>query len=108
MLNLFVMLTLENLPDNIESGREHSEWTLLYFLSFAILAAFVLFNLFIGIVINSMEEARAIELNRAERAVIDDDDANDEQAHAVILEERVRALRHALENLEREVASRRR
>jgi voltage-gated sodium channel len=48
MLTLFVMLTLENLPDNIEMGRELSEWTILYFLSFALLAAFVLFNLFIG------------------------------------------------------------
>ena len=32
------------------------------------------FNLFIGIVINSMEEARAIELHRAERELLDEDD----------------------------------
>jgi voltage-gated sodium channel len=66
MLNLFVMLSLENLPDNLEMGRELSEWTVVYFVSFALLAAFLLFNLFIGIVINSMEEARALELARAE------------------------------------------
>ena len=59
MLNLFVMLTLENLPENLAMGREVSEWTVLYFLSFALLAAFLLFNLLIGIVINSTEEARA-------------------------------------------------
>jgi voltage-gated sodium channel len=105
MLTLFVMLTLENLPDNLEMGRQLSEWTILYFLSFALLAAFVLFNLFIGIVINSMEEARAIELNRAERELLDDDTTNDADAHAVVLAERVRALRGALEDLEREVTA---
>lgn len=105
MLTLFVMLTLENLPDNLEMGRQLSEWTVLYFLSFALLAAFVLFNLFIGIVINSMEEARAIELNRAERELLDDDTTNDADAHAVVLAERVRALRGALEDLEREVTA---
>jgi hypothetical protein len=50
-----------------------------------------------------MEEARAIELHRAELALLDDDTADDERAHAVVLEERLRALRAAVEELEREV-----
>jgi voltage-gated sodium channel len=104
MLNLFVMLTLENLPENLAMGREVSEWTVVYFLSFALLAAFLLFNLFIGIVINSMEEARALELARAERELADDDPANDEAAHEVVLAERVRALRQSLDDLERELS----
>jgi voltage-gated sodium channel len=104
MLNLFVMLSLENLPDNLEMGRELSEWTVVYFVSFALLAAFLLFNLFIGIVINSMEEARALELARAERELEDDDPGNDETAHELVLTERVRILRAALDDLERELA----
>jgi voltage-gated sodium channel len=104
MLNLFVMLTLENLPDNLAMGREVSEWTVLYFVSFALLAAFLLFNLFIGIVINSMEEARALELARAERELADQDPTNDERAHEVVLAERVRVLRQSLDDLERELA----
>ncbi|CAA9508965.1 MAG: hypothetical protein AVDCRST_MAG45-1777 [uncultured Solirubrobacterales bacterium] len=104
MLNLFVMLTLENLPDNLAMGRELSEWTVVYFVSFALLAAFLLFNLFVGIVINSMEEARAMELARAERELADDDPGNDEAAHEVVLGERVRTLRAALDDLEREIA----
>ncbi len=103
MLNLFVMLSLENLPDNLAKGRELSEWTVLYFVSFALLAAFLLFNLFVGIVINSMEEARAIELARAERELADADPANDEAAHELVLSERVRILRAALDDLEREI-----
>jgi voltage-gated sodium channel len=98
------MLTLENLPENLEMGRELSEWTVVYFVSFALLAAFLLFNLFIGIVINSMEEARALELARAERELADEDPSNDEHAHEVVLAERVRTLRQSLDDLERELA----
>jgi voltage-gated sodium channel len=106
MLTLFVMLTLENLPDTMAEGRELSDWTLVYFISFALLAAFILFNLFIGIVINSMEEARALELSRAEAELRDDDEDNDARAHDVILHERIRAMRSALDDLEREMAAR--
>ena len=103
MVTMFVLLTLENLPVYIERGQALSDWTLLFFVSYVLLASFLIFNLFIGIVINSMEEARAIELHRAERALLDDDTADDERAHAVVLEERLRALRAAVDELEREV-----
>ena len=67
MVTMFVLLTLENLPAYIGRGQELSDWTLLFYVSYVLLASFLIFNLFIGIVINSMEEARAIELHRAER-----------------------------------------
>jgi voltage-gated sodium channel len=103
MVTMFVLLTLENLPLYIERGQDLSDWTLLFYVSYVLLASFLIFNLFIGIVINSMEEARAIELHRAERALLDDDTADDERAHAVVLEERLRVLRTAVDELEREV-----
>ena len=106
MVTMFVLLTLENLPTYIETGQELSNWTLLFYISYVLLASFLIFNLFIGIVINSMEEARAIELRRAEREVIEDEGgADDEHAHDVILEERLRTLRGAVEELERELAA---
>jgi voltage-gated sodium channel len=98
MLTLFVLLSLENMPDLLDRGRELSEWTVLYFLSFALLAAFILFNLFIGIVINSMDEARTLELERAER------EGRAGDAHEIALRDRVRALRQDLEALERELS----
>jgi voltage-gated sodium channel len=104
MVTMFVLLTLENLPTYIEKGQELSDWTLLFYVSYVLVASFLIFNLFIGIVINSMEEARAIELHRAERSLLDDDESNDERAHAVILEERLRALKTAVEDIERELA----
>ena len=103
MVTMFVLLTLENLPLYIERGQELSDWTLLFYFSYVLLASFLIFNLFIGIVINSMEEARAIELHRAERALLDDDAADDEREDAVVLEERLRALRAAVDELETEV-----
>ena len=103
MVTMFVLLTLENLPVYIERGQELSDWTLLFYVSYVLLASFLIFNLFIGIVINSMEEARAIELHRAERELLEDDEDDHERAHAVVLEERLRALRAAVDELEREV-----
>lgn len=55
MVTMFVLLTLENLPVYIEIGQELSNWTLLFFISYVLIASFLIFNLFIGIVINSME-----------------------------------------------------
>ena len=103
MVTMFVLLTLENLPAYIERGQGLSDWTLLFYVSYVLLASFLIFNLFIGIVINSMEEARAIELHRAERALLDEDPADDERAHAVVIEERLRTMRAALDDLERDV-----
>jgi voltage-gated sodium channel len=104
MVTMFVLLTLENLPLYIERGQELSDWTLLFYVSYVLVACFLIFNLFIGIVINSMEEARAIELHRAERELLDEDDDHDhERARAVVLEERLRALRAAVDELEQEV-----
>ena len=95
MLTLFVTLTLENLPDQIETGRQLSDWTLIYFVSYALIAAFLIFNILIGVVINSLEEARAIEHAR-ERA---DRIAHGDPAEPV-LEERIAEMRQALDALE--------
>jgi voltage-gated sodium channel len=107
MVTMFVLLSLENLPTYIEKGQELSDWTLLFYVSYVLIASFLIFNLFIGIVINSMEEARAIELHRAEKALLDDEAGNDGQAHAVVVEERLRALKGAVEELERELKAQR-
>ena len=67
MLTMFVLLTLENLPDNIERGQELSDWAVPFYVSYVLVASFVVFNLFIGIVINSMEDARQEETARRNR-----------------------------------------
>lgn len=107
MLTLFVTLTLENFPDQLEIGRDTGFWATLYFISFALVAAFLLFNILIGIVINSMEEARTIEHARQQqiereaalRAGLPDPaaDAPDPDAEVV---GQIAALRSALDALE--------
>jgi voltage-gated sodium channel len=108
MVTMFVLLTLENLPTYIERGQELSDWTLLFYLSYVLVASFLIFNLFIGIVINSMEEARAEEhrrervAERAAAAVSDDPEDN----LVVGVEDRIDELRAALDALEDELRTR--
>ena len=88
MLTLFVMLTLENFPDNVYMGQQVSQWAVLFFISYAVIMSFLIFNLFIGLVLSAMEEARS-----ADREKHETDD----------LLERLRAARTALEDAEREL-----
>ena len=107
MLTLFVMLTLENWPTYMEEAAAVEPWAWLYFVSFILVAAFIVLNVLIGIVLNSMEEARELERRQAIRdahpardrpgGVVDPD------AHAHVVE-RIAILRSALDELEVELA----
>lgn len=105
MLTLFVLLSLEGLPDMVADGLALSAWTTIYYISFVLIAAFLLLNILIGVVINSMEEARDIEAARemSERraAAAASPETADDLEVAVI--DRLAALRSAVEELEREV-----
>jgi voltage-gated sodium channel len=109
MLTLFVLLTLENLPNYLEEAMDVHSWSWIYFVTFALAASFLLLNVLIGIIINSMEEARAIEHNRerAERRarMAEAEAAADEEERAEMLARRVTALREALEELEDELVA---
>jgi voltage-gated sodium channel len=106
MITMFVLLTLENLPVYIEKGQELSNWTVVFYVSYVLVAAFLVFNLFIGIVINSMDEARKIEMTRAEREAVASGDFEDARKLALI--ERVHDLKQVVEEIERELAQTRR
>ena len=88
MLTMFVMLTLENLPENVEMGQRVSHWSILFFISYVLIMSFLIFNMFIGIVIGAMEEARS-----SDDAIRPKDD----------LRARLRAARSALEDAESEL-----
>ena len=61
MLTMFIMLTFSNLLTSIEMGQDVSDWTVLYFISYTVIVAFLIFNLFVGIVLNAMGEARVAD-----------------------------------------------
>jgi voltage-gated sodium channel len=95
MLTLFVMLTLEDFPVYLERGREIEPWSVVYFVSFILIAAFVVLNVLIRVVLNSMEEARAIHTREElrSRGV----EATDEEA---AIASRIATLRNELDELE--------
>lgn len=90
-LTLFLLITLDGLGDAVRAGLEISRWTILYFASFVLLGSFVLVNLLIGVVINSLQEAKELETERAQtNAPPTQDD----------LQSKITALRQALDALE--------
>jgi voltage-gated sodium channel len=101
MLTLFVMLTLEDFPQYMERGMEIHPWSWVFFVSFILVAAFVVINVFIGIVLNSMEEAR--ELERRKRLAPGDGGILGVGPAPVA--ERIQILRAALDELEQELAA---
>ena len=105
VLTMFVLLTLENFPDKLERGMDIEPASWIFFVSFALLAAFILLNVLIGVVLNSMEEARSIELDREREALreLRAEPGGEEPLRDTALERRVVALKVALEELEREL-----
>ncbi|CAN5190163.1 hypothetical protein BH09ACT13_BH09ACT13_01860 [soil metagenome] len=105
MLTLFVMLTLENFPVYMDQAMDVEPWAWVYFVSFILVAAFIVLNVLIGVVLNSMEEARELERRRVlrERFGVDRPSPIDPQAHAPVAE-RISILRNALDELELELA----
>jgi voltage-gated sodium channel len=109
MITMFVLLTLENLPVYIEKGQELSDLTIIFFVSYVLVASFLVFNLFIGIVLNSMEGAREEEARRdrvreREAAAASGDTTDDA---VVAVEDRMDELRAALDALQDELKPRR-
>lgn len=92
MMTLFVLLTLENFPTYLEEATAVSPYAVPFFISYVLLAAFIIFNLLIGIIIESMEQAREAET-----------DKNTEPA--AVTTESIAALRNALDALEAELAA---
>jgi voltage-gated sodium channel len=105
MLTLFVMLTLENFPVYMDQGMEVHPWSWVYFVTFVLIAAFVVINVLIGIVLNSMEEAREAEKRKAvrDRLGVPVGELADPDASAPVVE-RIALLRAALDELEAELS----
>jgi voltage-gated sodium channel len=85
MLTLFKILTLEGWSDIMDSVMVVYPWAWTYFVSFIIIASFVLFNLFIAVIINKMEK----EHNEEEDKKID------------LILEKLTKMEHELEELKK-------
>ncbi|MGS2591736.1 ion transporter [Streptomyces hebeiensis] len=101
-LTLFLLITLDGLGDAVRGGLEISRWTIVYFASFVLLGSFLLVNLLIGVVINSLEEAR--ELEEAPGHEVPVADPGGEESRTALLA-RIAAARRALDEVEAGLAT---
>ena len=62
LLSLFRIVTLEDWTDIMYAAMAVKPWAWMYFVSFVVLGTFVVVNLFIAVVINNLEEAKAERL----------------------------------------------
>jgi voltage-gated sodium channel len=101
MLTLFTVLTLEGWNDVLYAGQEIHPASWIFFVSFVLIASFLLINILLAVIINSIEESRKAEReeereHRREEA----EAAGEAYDEAAETEERLRALRDALDDLE--------
>lgn len=95
LITLFRIVTLEDWTDVMYAAMEQHWWAWAYFVSFVVVGTFVVINLFIAVVLNNLDEAKAERL----RESLDSDPARD------LLEE-IKDARAALERLERKLGER--
>ena len=98
LLTLFQILTLEGWNDVLDKEMEYSSWSWIYFVSFVLIGTFVVLNVVIAIIVNSMDEVRAMELERERKELVGAVLSDGEDDHR--LHERLEALRGALDELE--------
>ncbi|MEU3242164.1 MULTISPECIES: ion transporter [unclassified Streptomyces] len=96
VLTLFLLMTLDGIGDAVHAGLEISHWSIVYYASYVLLASFVLVNVLIGVVITSLDEARAMEDSEGpdRRPPTTPEDPH-------VLLERIATARRALDDLER-------
>jgi voltage-gated sodium channel len=61
LLSLFQILTLENWPRFLEAGQQIAPASWIFFVSYILVASFLVINILIAIIINSMEEVSEYE-----------------------------------------------
>lgn len=106
ILTLFVVMTLESWPDIMGSAMEVNSWAWVYFVSYVLVASFLIINVVIAIIISAVEEARDEERHEAAveaaEAAAGAGDVNADFHDPARIRERIADLRLALDELEAE------
>ena len=90
VLTLFNIITLDNWTNVMNTAMRHYPWAWLYFVSFVVVGTFVVINMFIAIIINSLDDAK----RERERS-------GEEETEPVTREQMMQEIRAARETLER-------
>jgi voltage-gated sodium channel len=106
LLTLFQLLTLEGWNEVLDTTMEYTSWAWVYFVSFILIGSFLVLNVVIAIVLNSVDEAREEEQRRRrlQRAAAAGIEGGAGSRHGDLIEERLAELRQAFEALEVELA----
>ncbi|MFD3515631.1 ion transporter [Streptomyces sp. NPDC058657] len=106
VVTLFILMSLDGLGDAVHAGLLISPWSLAYYGSYVLLSSFLLVNLLIGVVINSLEQARdtdpAEQAEKTARAKRTEQPVQGtEPLDALEVRDRILAARLALDDAER-------
>ena len=93
LLTLFQILTLEGWIEIQAASLARVRWAWAYYASFIVIAVFVVVNLFIAVVINNLEAAKAAEL-RSGGPVPNADRRNQRASRATLVARHVRLIGH--------------
>ncbi len=107
LTTLFILLTLENFPVYLEEAILVSPLALPFFLSYIFIVVFTVLNVFIGIVLNAMDEARSENREKLEKLKKLDEiihEVDDITADGKVTGEEIKLLREKLDALEKEAA----
>jgi voltage-gated sodium channel len=102
LLSLFQLMTLEGwIGDIVLPAMEQAPWSWLFFIPFILIATFVVLNLFIGVIVESIQNLRAAreETRHAAQMVEDSAARAAAQADAAAMLREMRALRAELAEL---------
>lgn len=102
MLSTFTMLTLENWPSLLEAGTAIHPQSWIFFVSYVLLASFLVINILIAIIINSVEQVQVAEREEERQERIDR--LEEEDQDGVTITQRLDFLRSALDDLEEDLA----
>ena len=91
LFTLFQVMTVEGWPEIARAVMEKSPHAWIFFVTYLLIATFMVLNLFIAVVVNAMQSQVAEDLK------------GDGEAHTQVILEEVRALRHELAALRAEV-----
>jgi voltage-gated sodium channel len=103
LLSCFQILTLEGWNEFLDKEMARYDWAWVYFVSFVLIGTFVVLNLVIAIIVNSMDEVREMERRRAMTELAEEAAAGEHPQRELL--RRVEGLRDALDELERELAA---
>lgn len=102
LTTLFILLTLENFPVYLEEAIQVSPLALPFFLSYIVVVVFTVLNVFIGIVLNAMDEARnenREQIEKLKKLYDVNQEVNDTTVYRKGTEEEIKHLRQRLDTL---------